>query len=180
LGSRSVRRAEPFGAAAPLSHAEKEETGMAKKSVIDLLNEARSRELTAILQYMAQHYELEDQGMGKLGDKMKKVAIEEMKHAETLAERILFIGGVPGSKPDAVAKKGESIPQMLDTDIALEEAAVTMYNSAANACSEAGDQISKQIFEKLLAEEEDHLDLFQTVRDHVDKMGAAYLATLVD
>jgi len=153
---------------------------MAKKSVIDLLNEARSRELTAILQYMAQHYELEDQGMGKLGAKMKEIGIQEMKHAEALAERILFLEGVPGSKPDAVAKKGESIPQMLDTDIALEAAAVAMYNDAANACAEAKDQISRRLFEKLLADEEEHLNLFETIQDHVKKLGAAYLATLAE
>lgn len=68
--------------------------------VIELLNAARSSELTAIAQYMAQHYELEDQDFGKLASKFKEIAITEMKHAEKLAERILFLKGTPTSAPD--------------------------------------------------------------------------------
>jgi bacterioferritin len=151
-----------------------------KPSVIDLLNEARSRELTAIVQYMAQHYELEDKGYGKLAGKLKEVGIEEMKHAEALAERILFLGGVPTTKPDATIKKGQDIPALLKTDIALEAAAVKMYNAAANACAALGDQISKQLFEQLLADEEAHLDYFETTLGFVTDLGAAYLATLAE
>ena len=153
---------------------------MAKKkaTVIDLLNEARARELSAIIQYMAQHYELEDQGFGKLASRLKEIGIEEMKHAEALAERILFLGGTPTSKPDTLAKKGQDIPAILKTGIALEADACRMYNAAANACSAQGDQISKQLFEQLLADEEEHLDYFQNTLAHVEKMGAAYIATL--
>lgn len=151
---------------------------MASEKVIDLLNQARSRELTAITQYMAQHYELEDADFGKLADKMKEVAIQEMKHAEDLAERILFLRGEPTSKPDATAKKGQEIADLLQTDVDLEQQAVDMYNAAAVVCAEERDQVSKQLFEKLLAEEEEHLDTFQNIKGHVDKMGAAYLATL--
>jgi len=150
------------------------------QKVIDLLNEARARELGAITQYMAQHYELEDQGAGKLGAKLKEIGIEEMKHAEALAERILFLGGEPTSKPDATAKKGQDIPAMLKTDIGLEAGAVKMYNEASVACAAAKDQISKQLFEKLLGEEEAHLDYFQNTLDHIEKLGAAYLATLYE
>ncbi len=80
------------------------------QKVFDLLNAARSRELTAISQYMVQHYELEDKDFGKLGKKMKEVAIQEMKHAEALAERILFLKGEPTTKPDAatVRRTGNS------------------------------------------------------------------------
>ncbi len=105
------------------------------KKVIDLLNAARSRELSAITQYMAQHYELEDQDFGKLAKKLKEVGIQEMKHAEALAERILFLKGEPTSKPDAIAKKGQSIADMLKTDMALESAAIKMYNEAAVVCA---------------------------------------------
>ncbi|NWF91272.1 MAG: bacterioferritin [Syntrophaceae bacterium] len=148
------------------------------KKVIDLLNEARSRELTAISQYMAQHYELEDSDFGKLASKFKEIAIAEMKHAERLAERILFLKGEPTSKPDAVPKKGQSIPEMLKTNMALESQAVKMYNDASVVCAAEKDQISKELFESLLAEEEDHLNYFDNIKDHVDKLGAAYLATL--
>ena len=147
------------------------------KKVLGLLNKARASELTAISVYMAQHYVLEDRGMGKLADKLKAVAIEEMKHAEALAERILFLGGEPTRKPDASPKKAGAIPAMLKVDIGLETAAVKMYNESSVACAAAKDQISRQLFEQLLADEEAHLDDFQITADNVKELGAAYLAT---
>jgi len=101
-----------------------------------------------------------------------------MKHAEALAERILFLKGEPTSKPDSLAKKGQSIADMLKTDMALEAAAIKMYNEAALLCAAEKDQISKQLFEKLLGEEEGHFNDFENIKDHLDKMGNAYLATL--
>jgi bacterioferritin len=149
------------------------------QKVIDLLNKARSRELTAISQYMAQHYELEDNDFGKLASKFKEIGIAEMKHAEKLAERILFLKGEPTSKPDGVAKKGQKIAEMLTTNMALESAAMKMYNEAAMVCAAEKDQISKEVFEDLLKDEEDHFNYFENVKDHLDKLGASYLATLV-
>ena len=148
------------------------------QKVIGLLNEARSRELTAITQYMAQHYELEDQDFGKLASKIKEIAIQEMKHAEKLAERILFLKGEPTSKPDGVAKKGQKIQDMFATDIVLETQAIEMYNEASVTCAAEKDQISKELFEELLKEEEVHLNTFENIKGHIDKLGAAYLATL--
>jgi bacterioferritin len=146
--------------------------------VIDLLNGARSRELTAISQYMAQHYELEDKDFGKLAKKMKEIAIQEMKHAEALAERILFLKGTPIYKPDAEVKKGQEIADMLCTDMGLERNAMKMYNEAALICAAENDQISKQLFEKLLCEEEEHFNFFENTGEHVEKLGAAYLVAL--
>jgi len=148
------------------------------KKVIDLLNEARARELTAILQYMAQHFQLDNDDYGKLAKVLKATAIAEMKHAEALAERILFLGGTPTSKPDGEAKKNQKIPEMLATDIGLEEQAVKLYNDAAAACCEALDHVSKDLFEKLLKDEDAHLDMFMNIKDHVDQLGDVYLATL--
>jgi bacterioferritin len=146
--------------------------------VIDLLNEARAQELGAILQYMAHHYELEDSDFGKLAKTMKEVAIQEMKHAEDLAERILFLGGTPTSHIQPQPKKGQAIPDLLATDIALEAGAVQLYNASAVRCAELGDQISKKLFEELLADEEEHLDTFQNIANHLKQMGESYLATL--
>ncbi len=148
------------------------------KKVIDLLNAARSKELGAITQYMAQHYELEDQDYGKLAKKLKEIGIQEMKHAEALAERILFLKGEPTTKPDGIAKKGQSIADMLKIDMALESTAIKMYNEAAVICAAEKDQVSKQLFEKLLGEEEGHFTDFENIKDHLEKMGDAYLATL--
>jgi bacterioferritin len=148
------------------------------QKVIDLLNKARSRELTAITQYMAQHYELEDQDFGKIAKQFKEIGIQEMKHAEKLAERILFLNGEPTSKPDALTKKGQKIQEMLTTNIGLESTAIKMYNDASLVCAAEKDQISKKLFEELLKEEEDHLDYFENTKDHVDKLGAPYLTSL--
>ncbi len=150
----------------------------ATKKVIDLLNEGRARELGAILQYMAHHYELEDSDFGKLAKVLKETGIVEMKHAEKLAERVLFLGGTPTSHLQPQPKKGQTIPQMLATDEALEAGAVQLYNASAVKCAELGDQISKELFEELLADEEGHLDTFQNIADHVKQLGEAYLATL--
>jgi bacterioferritin len=94
-----------------------------------------------------------------------------------LAERILFLSGEPTSKPDALPKKGQQIPQMLTTNMALEAGAIKMYNEASMVCAAEKDQISKELFEDLLKDEEDHLNYFDNTKDHVDKLGAAYLAT---
>jgi bacterioferritin len=149
-----------------------------RDKVIDLLNEARSAELTAILQYMSQHYELEDQDFGKLALQLKTIGIDEMRHAEMFAERILFLGGTPTSKPDGTTKKGQEIEQIFAFDSKLETGAIEMYNHHAQQCAELGDQISKDIFETILAEEEAHLDQFDNVSGHIKKLGAAYLATV--
>ena len=149
------------------------------QKVIDLLNKARSREIAAITQYMAQHYELEDSDFGKLASKFKEIAIAEMKHAEKLAERILFLKGEPTSKPDGLSKKGQKIAEMLNTNMALEAAAMKMYNEASLVCAAEKDQISKELFEELLKDEEDHFNYFENVKDHLDKLGTAYLATLI-
>jgi len=148
------------------------------KTVVDMLNRGRARELSAILQYMAQHYELENQDFGKLAKVLKKTAIQEMKHAESFGERILFLGGVPTTKPDAEAKKGQSIAQICATGMTLEDEAAKMYNAAAVACSEAGDHVTKSLFERILAEEEDHFDMFRQIKEHVETLGTEYIATL--
>lgn len=149
------------------------------QKVIDLLNEARKRELTAIMQYMVEHYEQADKGYGKIGGQMKQTAITEMKHAEELAERILFLGGSPATKPEGEIQKGLDIPKLLKLNIHLEEAAVKMYNEAAKVCAAEDDHVSKGIFEKLLADEEGHLDEFQNMLDHVEKLGDVYITTLL-
>ena len=148
------------------------------QTVIDLLIEARLRELEAINQYMIHHYELENKDFGKLAFKIKEIAIVEMKHAEKLAERILFLKGEPLSKPDATPKKDQEIPEMLATDIVLESKAVKMYNEAAVICASENDRKAKDLFEELLSVEEGHLHFFENIKAHMDKLGAAYGATL--
>ncbi|MEK7270746.1 MAG: ferritin-like domain-containing protein [Planctomycetota bacterium] len=148
------------------------------KKVIDALNAGRSRELSAIIQYLAFHYEMDDQQYGKLAKTWKETGIAEMKHAEALAERILFLGGEPTTKPDAPAQKGLKIDAQLALGEKLEADAVQMYNDAVKLCAAEGDQGTKDVFEKLLEDEEAHLDSFQNILAHVKDLGPAYLATL--
>ena len=148
------------------------------KTVIDLLNQARARELAVISQYMIQHYELEDKDYGKLASKMKEIAVAEMKHAEKLADRILFLNGEPISRPAGEAVKGEEITDMLKTDIALEADAIGLYNEAAAICAAEKDQVSKDLFEELLKDEEEHLDTFENTRNLIGTLGAPYLVSL--
>lgn len=147
--------------------------------VIYLLNQARSAELGAISQYMIHHYELEDAGFSKLAIKIKEVAIAEMKHAEKLAERILLLKGEATSKPDLIPQKGQELAEILATDVALEQKALQMYNEAAAICAAEKDAKSKDLFEELVAEEEEHLHTLENFKRHIDKMGSAYLATLI-
>jgi bacterioferritin len=148
------------------------------KKVIDLLNQARARELAVISQYMVQHYELEDKDYGKLASKMKEIAIAEMKHAEKLADRILFLNGEPLTRPAGEAVKGEEITDMLKTDIALESDAIGLYNEAAAICAAERDQVSKDLFDDLLKDEEEHLDTFENTRNLIGTLGAPYLVSL--
>ena len=145
------------------------------QTVIELLSEAHLRKLEAINQYMIQHDELENKDFGKLASQIKEIAIVEMKHAEKLAERILFLKGEPILETDATSKKGQEIPEMLATDIFLERRAVKMYSEAAVICGFEKDQKSKDLIEDLLSDEESHLHFFENIKDHVDKLGAAYI-----
>jgi len=148
------------------------------QTVIDLLTEARLRELEAIDQYMIHHDELENKDLGKLASQIKEIAVAKVKHAERLAERILFLKGEPISETDATSRKGQEVPEMLATDMVLERRAVRMYNEAAAIFASEKDQKSKDLFEELLRDEEDHLHFFENIKAHVDKLRTAYIATL--
>jgi bacterioferritin len=148
------------------------------KRVIDLLNQARAHELGVISQYMIHHYELEDKDYGKLASTLKEIAITEMKHAEKLSDRILFLNGEPISRPAGESVKGQEITDMLKTDIALEANVVALYNEAAVLCTAEKDQVSKDLFEELLKQEEGHLDTFENIRDLIGTLGAPYLVSL--
>lgn len=149
------------------------------QKVIDVLNQAREQELTAIAQYMTHHYELEDAMYGKLADRLKAIAIVEMRHAEEFAERILYLGGTPSTKLwDTNIKKKQGIPELLENDRGLEAGAIKAYNDYAKICADEGDHVSKQLFEKIAAQEEGHWDEFDNTLDKVNNLGGAYLATL--
>jgi bacterioferritin len=148
---------------------------MHEKSV-DLLNEGLADELTAIYQYMYFHFHCDDQGFDPLANLFKRTAIDEMLHAERLAERILFLKGEVEMVPNAGVAKITDVSGMLAKAKEMEEAAVKMYTRLSVKAVEQGDVVSKKLFEDLATEEEGHYDGFDTQEEHVNKFGEQYLA----
>lgn len=149
-----------------------------KDRVIKLLDEVHMAEVTAIHQYMAHHYSLDAMGYPTLAEKEKKLAIEEMKHAEVVGERILFYDGSPTHLPKPEIKKGGDIKKMLKDDIELEKDAIARLQAHIKELSEIGDFTSKTILEKILSDEEEHLDYLETELEKIETLGDAYLAVL--
>ena len=147
-----------------------------KQAVIKVLNGARSMELQAIHQYMNQHYGLDDMDYGELAGKMKLIAIDEMRHAEMFAERIKELSGEPTTDPAGKVQKGQAVEKIFPFDADLEDTTVDVYNEFLLVCRENGDSISMKLFETIIDEEQAHYNYFDSVSDHVDKLGSAYLA----
>lgn len=133
----------------------------AKKKIIDALNVDRSYELAAILQYMGHHYEAEGVESPAIIDIFKKTALDEMKHAELLAERIVYLGGVPVQKPSAI-KRGGEIKAMIKDDLAAENDAIERYRTHVKLCGELGDSTTRLMIEQILSQEEGHADAWET------------------
>ena len=133
----------------------------ARKKIIDALNEARAAELTAIIQYMGHHYEGEGLESPPILELFKKTAVDEMRHAESLAERIVYLGGVPIYKPGSVSRGGE-LKEMISQDLGLENGAIERYRKYIKLCDEAGDSTTRLLLEQILMQEEGHADAFET------------------
>ncbi len=149
-----------------------------KKNVVEVLNKARALELQAIHQYMNQHYKLDDQDYGELAANMKLVAIDEMRHAEMLAERIKELGGEPTTEKAEPVVKNQDIKVIFGFDAGQEEDAIDAYNQFLLVCRENGDSISMKLFEQLIDDEQAHLSYFENVQSHIDELGAAYLSRI--
>ena len=143
---------------------------------IELLNKAIGDELAAIHQYMYFHFRLDDLGYAPLASLLKMTAIEEMQHAEMIAERILFLGGEVEMAVGREVEKIHDAEAMLKKAHSLEEEAIQMYNKFAMECAEHADSGSKKLFEDLVAAEEGHWDKFDQQADHVQRFGEQYLA----
>ena len=143
---------------------------------IELLNTAIADELSAIHQYMYFHFRLDDLGYAPLANLMKMTAIEEMQHAEMIAERILFLGGDVEMKVGREVEKIHDAEAMLKKADALEQDAIKMYNLFANECAQNADSGTKKLFEELVAAEEGHWDQFDQQSEHVQRFGEQYLA----
>ncbi len=145
--------------------------------VIERLNEALRMELTAIIQYMV-HAEMQDNwGYKRLGGYIKKQAIDEMRHAEGLIERILFLDGTPKVTLSIQPRIGESVKAQFSTDLEDEIGAVKYYNECVKACAEAGDNASREQFEGMVKDEEQHADWLETQLGVIESLGySTYLS----
>ena len=138
--------------------------------VIAQLNQALKEELTAINQYFLHAEMCHNWGYHKLGDYIKQQSIDEMKHAEELIERLLFLDATP--KMDYMALSvGANVKEQLEADLKLELNAVEMYNTAIKVSREAGDDTSRALFSELLKDEEDHVDWLEAQLGQIKEMG---------
>jgi bacterioferritin len=149
---------------------------MQREKSIELLNHAVRDELQAVHQYMYFHFHLADLGLQPLAALFKRTAIQEMGHAETLAERILFLKGDVEMVPAGPVEKILEPEAMLAKGMMMEDESAGFYNKAALACSTEADSASKQVFEHLVRYEEGHFDQFEKQRDNVKRFGLSYLA----
>ena len=150
------------------------------KNVVDKLNEALREELTAINQYFVHAEMCHNWGYHRLGNYIKKQSIGEMKHAEELLERILFLDSTPSMQPLPL-NVGQDVRAQLQNDCNLELKAVAMYNDAVKLAREAGDNASRELFERLLRDEEQHVDFLEAQLHQIKEIGyERYLSIQVE
>ena len=139
--------------------------------VIAALQEALREELTAINQYFLHAEMCENWHYGRLADHIKKESIDEMKHAEALIERILFLDGTPHMTETLEIKVGANVKEQLESDLKLELDAVEMYNEAIKVAREEGDDASRELFARLLKDEEGHVDWLEAQVYQINEIG---------
>ena len=148
------------------------------QKVIEVLNRARAMELNAISQYMDEHFILDDMDYGKLAKNIKLIAIDEMRHAEQFAERIKELDGQPTHEHTGSFKKGLPLKEIYPFNIGLEDDTIQNYNKFMQVCRENNDNISADLFKRILKEEQEHQNYFDNENDHLNDLGQHYLATV--
>jgi bacterioferritin len=139
--------------------------------VIEFLNRALTNELTAINQYWLHYRVLNHWGIRKLAEYERHESIDEMKHADTLAERILFLDGLPNFQALHKLKVGETVEEILRADLAVEMEAIPLLRDAVQHCETVRDYVSREIFERILESEEEHVDFLETQFEMIERMG---------
>lgn len=141
------------------------------EKVIEYLNETLKNELTAINQYWLHYRMLDNWGVKRLADYERHESIDEMKHADTLAERILFLDGLPNFQLLGRLRIGENVEEVLKADLDLEHEAREQLRGAIAHCESVRDYVSREIFERILESEEEHIDFLETQLAMIERMG---------
>ena len=150
------------------------------QKVIDALNDGLTIELTAINQYFVQAKMCENWALRRLAAKHYEESMGEMKHAEKLIDRIIFLDGVPEIARYDVIRVGTNVKEQFENDLALELKGVETYNRAVTLCIQENDGGSRAMIEPILLESEDHVDWLESQLDLIDKMGLEnYMVTQV-
>ncbi len=141
-------------------------TPKVSKELLDLLNKAIAGELQVSIQYMWQHVLWSGVKGLAVKDTFKEIAIAEMKHAETIAERLYYLGGRPTTKPSPI-NVGNNLKEMVEQDVKDEEGTIILYRKIIEVAEKEGDRGTAELFRHILLEEEDHHDTFTTLAEEI-------------
>lgn len=136
------------------------------KEFLDMLNKAISMELQVAIQYMWQHVQWSGVKAFAVKDSFKSTAIDEMKHAEMIAERLFYLGGIPTTAPSPI-NVGKSLKEMLIQNEKDERGAIEFYKKIIAKANEEGDEVDSRMFRKILEDEEEHHDTFESLLEEI-------------
>ena len=139
--------------------------------VIDYLNKGLRSELTAINQYWLHYRILDNWGLREMAKVWRKESIEEMEHADKFTARILFLEGFPNMQVLDPLRIGQNVKELLECDLAAEHSARALYQEAATYCHSVKDYVTRDMFESVMKDEEDHIDFLETQLDLIKRVG---------